>query len=583
MHLLTYLKPYKKTLATILILATINQVFSMLDPRVFRRLLDTYITQIDSFKNTPELLFQWIGRGLGWLVTVAMISRLAKNFQDYFANVMSQQIAMKIFADTIGHAFHLPYAQLEDQSSGQLLQQIQKAKTDIQTFFLNMINIVFTALITICFVLFLAFSTHWIIGAVIFSLFPIMGVTSYLLSKQIKKAQDSIVSESASLAGTTTETIRNISLVKILWLEHQELKRINTANDHILDLELKKIRKVRSMEFIQGTLINAIRTGLLGTMFWMIYRGYLTLGEFMAFFFYSFYIFGPLGQMGNVLKSYQEAKASQDILQSIMELPIAPITSNPTNITPLKAVMFEHVSFAYDGQQETLSSINLQMQTGKTYAFVGPSGSGKSTILKLLVGLYQPSSGTVLYNTHPLSSYDLQALNKKIGIVTQDPQLFAGTIYENLIFVQPDATREQCMDVLTQAQLAPFIASQEHWLDTKIGEWGLKLSWGQKQRLAIARALLRNPELLIFDEATSSLDSIIEKEITDTIKATSHQQDHLLTILVAHRLSTIMHADQIFVLEQGKIIETGTHTELVKQKWLYYALWREQNPNVWSF
>jgi ATP-binding cassette subfamily B protein len=224
------------------------------------------------------------------------------------------------------------------------------------------------------------------------------------------------------------------------------------------------------MEFIQGTLINAIRTGLLGTMFWMIYRGYLTLGEFMAFFFYSFYIFGPLGQMGNVLKSYQEAKASQDILQSIMELPIAPITSNPTNITPLKAVMFDNVSFAYDGQQETLSAIKLQMQTGKTYAFVGPSGSGKSTILKLLVGLYQPSSGTVLYNNHALSSYDLQALNKKIGIVTQDPQLFAGTIYENLIFVQPDATREQCMDVLTQAQLAAFIASQEHGLDTKIGE-----------------------------------------------------------------------------------------------------------------
>jgi ATP-binding cassette subfamily B protein len=143
MPLFSYLRPYKKTLATILILATINQVFSMLDPRVFRRLLDNYITQIDTFKNTPELLFQWIGRGLAWLVTVAMISRLAKNFQDYFANVMSQQIAMKIFADTIGHAFHLPYAQLEDQSSGQLLQQIQKAKTDIQTFFLNMINIVF--------------------------------------------------------------------------------------------------------------------------------------------------------------------------------------------------------------------------------------------------------------------------------------------------------------------------------------------------------------------------------------------------------------------------------------------------------
>jgi ATP-binding cassette subfamily B protein len=207
------------------------------------------------------------------------------------------------------------------------------------------------------------------------------------------------------------------------------------------------------MEFIQGTLINAIRTGLLGVMLWMIYKNYLTFGEFMAFFFYSFYIFGPLGQMGNVMKSYQEAKASQDNLNTIISLPITPPVENPENITPLTKISFKNVSFAYTEQSETLKNLTLDMQKGKTYAFVGPSGSGKSTLLKLLVGLYQPSKGDIFYNTTSLSRYDLQALNKNIGIVTQDPQLFSGSIFENLLFVQPNATRKQCIEVLDQAQL----------------------------------------------------------------------------------------------------------------------------------
>jgi len=197
-----------------------------------------------------------------------------------------------------------------------------------------------------------------------------------------------------------------------------------------------------------------------------------------------------------------------------------------------------------------LENIDLEMKSGQTVAFVGPSGSGKSTLLKLLVGLYEPKSGAVTYNHHDIRTYDLQALNKRIGIVTQDPQLFSGSIKDNLTFVKPGATDEECLKVLEQAQLTEFITSQHDGLFTKIGEGGLKLSGGQKQRLAIARSLLRDPEVLIFDEATSSLDSIIEKEITETIKSITQARPNMITILVAHRLSTIMHADTIYVLEK---------------------------------
>jgi ATP-binding cassette subfamily B protein len=568
-------------LAGVLILATINQVFSLLDPQIFRRITDTYITQIEKFINRPQELYKWILLGLWMMVTVAMISRLAKNFQDYFANVMTQKMGMNIFSNTMNHAFRLPYAALEDQSSWLLLGKLQKARTDIQTFIIQLINIVFVAIISLIFVIGYAFTTHRIVGIFLISLFPLMWGVSYLLSASIKKAQDDIVKQSAILAWTTTETIRNISLVKILWLETQELKRIDNANEHILDLELEKIRKVRSIEFIQGTLVNAIRVWMLGVMFWMIFQWYLTLGEFFSLFFYSFYIFAPLWQIGGVMKSYQEARSSHDILEEITKKPRIKEHPNATTISSITEITLNEVSFHYphekeESQTHTLKQITYTMKAWQTIAFVGPSGSGKSTLLKLLVWLYQPNAWTISYNNIPLSSYALNNVAQHMSIVTQDPQLFSWSIRENLTFVKPDATDAECSEVLRQAQLSDFLATQSQWLDTKIGEWWLKLSWWQKQRLAIARALLRNPDLLIFDEATSALDSIIEKEITETIKHITQLRPNTITIMVAHRLSTIMHADQIVVLEEWKISEQWTHDELLKNHGLYYALRRQQ-------
>ena len=219
--------------------------------------------------------------------------------------------------------------------------------------------------------------------------------------------------------------------------------------------------------------------------------------------------------------------------------------------------------------------MSFKVSLGETIAFVGPSGSGKSTLVKLLVGLYQPVSGAIFFNGISAADIRYNEFRRSIGFVTQDTQLFAGTIKENLLFVKADATDEEIIEVLNKASCANLLNRSEQGIETVLGEGGMKLSGGEKQRISIARALLRKPRLLIFDEATSALDSLTEEDITNTIRDVSLSKEQI-TILIAHRLSTIMHADTIYVLEKGKMSEIGSHDALIAQKGLYYAMWRQQ-------
>jgi ATP-binding cassette subfamily B protein len=234
-------------------------------------------------------------------------------------------------------------------------------------------------------------------------------------------------------------------------------------------------------------------------------------------------------------------------------------------------VIFRHQTAGYNA----IDDISFEISTGQTIAFVGPSGSGKSTLVKLLVGLYLPVEGDILFNGISAKRIRYNPLRRQIGFVTQDTQLYAGSIRENMLFVNPKATEEDIVEALKNASATGLIAKASHGIDTILGENGMKLSGGEKQRISIARALLRKPKLLIFDEATSALDSITEEEISGTIREISGRREQM-TILIAHRLSTIMHADRIYVLEKGKVSETGSHDDLLQAKGLYYSMWRQQ-------
>lgn len=537
--------------------------------------MDNYLTQPDKWTTTEYI--HGIILGVVWFIGTAMISRVAKNFQDYFVNVMTQKIGTAIYQNTISHIFSLPYAVFEDQQSWQLLQKLIRAKESIQTYIASLINVVFVALVGVIFVLVYSFSVDRKVGLTYLILMPIVGLTTMWLSKKIKAAQTSISLQSNSLSGSITESIRNVSLIKMLGLVPQEIKRIDRANNKILDLELDKVKKIRTMEFLQGTLINSMRVSLIGLLGYLVYTKSISVGELMSLYFYSFFLFGQLSQFGTVVKSYQEARANHDILEEMLAQESEPINNDGVIVNHIHKLSAKDISFGYQSDITIIDHITFDVKKWETIAFVGPSGSGKSTILKLICWLYTPQSGILSIDDNTLQDLNRTLYQQKIGIVAQDAQLFSGTIRDNLLFVQPNATDKECREVLDHAQLSEFVKGLWQQLDTMIWEWWIKLSGWQKQRLAIARALLRDPQILIFDEATSSLDSLIEKEIADTINDISSKDNDMMTILVAHRLSTVMKANRIYVLEHGKIIESGTHHELLDNKWLYYALRREQS------
>jgi ATP-binding cassette subfamily B protein len=397
-----------------------------------------------------------------------------------------------------------------------------------------------------------------------------------VLSRKVKVIQKNIVSQTNALAGATTESLRNIELVKSLGLTQQEVSRLNKNTYKILGLELTKVKRIRSISFIQGTFVNTLRQVILFMLLWLIFQNRMDAGQLVTMQIFSFFVFGPLQEIGNIILSYREAEASLINFKNLMQKKPEKQPEEPIHLGEIKKLEFNKVSFKHQtARQKAIDDISFSVEAGETIAFVGPSGAGKSTLMKLLVGLYRPQEGKILYNSIDENSINYEDLRNQIGFVTQDTQLFSGSIKENLMFVNPTATEDDLADALDKASCNGLLARAEKGLNTLIGEGGLKLSGGEKQRLSIARALLRRPRLLIFDEATSALDSLTEQEVTNTIKKVSSQSNQI-TILIAHRLSTIMHADRIYVLEQGEIEETGTHDALVHAKGLYYAMWRQQ-------
>src|SRR5882757_6768594 len=417
--LLHYLKPHKWLVTLVLALAAVNIGFSLVDPIILGKLIN--LAGLQQTLPAPDRHFSWhdylflrmdyINKngqkdhlyGVVWLVvcsiTVAMISRIAKNFQDYFLNVVIQKFGAKVFTDGLQHAMKLPYQLFEDQRSGETLSVLTKVRSDVEKFMINFINILFGVLVGVVFVfVYAAIFINWRIPvAYLVGIFVLTFITNKL-SKKIKSIQKNIVGQTTALAGSTTESLRNIELVKSLGLTQQEVQRLNKNTYKILGLELTKVKRIRSISFIQGTMVNTLRQVILFILMWLIFKDKMNAGQLVTMQIFSFFVFGPLQEIGNILLSYREAEASLNNFDNLMKKEPEQEPANPKPLGNIETLAFNHVSFKHQtASHKAIDDISFNVKIGETVAFVGPSGSGKSTLMKLLVGLYRPQEGKILY------------------------------------------------------------------------------------------------------------------------------------------------------------------------------------------
>jgi ATP-binding cassette subfamily B protein len=571
--LFKYIIPLKSTLLLALLMAIFNQGAAYLDPLITGKIVDQYVQHYDTLSKADYMKGVFLLVGLA--LAAVTIARLANNYQDYFTSMLVQKLGARMFSDGIRHSMALPYFEFEDQSSGKTLGVLQKVRKDTENFITLFVNVFFIGLIGLVFVLIYSFSVSYKVTLIYLISVPLIIGMSLWLTRKIKGMQEDIMSQTANLAGVTTESLRNIELVKSLGLSDQQIDKLNESTNSILDLELIKIKSIRRMSFIQGTMVNIVRAVMMIVLLILIFTNDISAGQFVTFLLYSFFLFNPLQELGNVIRAWREAQVSLNQFKEITSKQTEQKPDKPVQLDRIEKLTFEGVGFDYDVDKSSVTDINLEVCAGETIAFAGPSGSGKSTLIKLMTGLYAPTRGQVIFNKVAAKDFSIDDIRRKIGMVTQETQLFSGSIRENLQFIRPDCTDEECTEALKRSACDTLLKRADNSLDSFIGEGGLKVSGGEKQRLSIARALIRNPDILIFDEATSALDSITEEEITNTIREIS-RNSKLITVLIAHRLSTIKHADKIFVLEKGRVVESGKHDELLSQKGLYYAMWRQQ-------
>lgn len=568
-----HLRQQWRAIAATFVMATLGRLLLLVDPQILRLIVDRYVMRLGTLPR--PVFYRGVLLLIGASVVVGMLARTFRTLQEYSIAVIARRVGAKLYAKSIAHSLLLPFRAFETQRSGELLNIIQRARQDAESGISGAVRLYLGAVAVIAVTVY-AFTLHPLLGFLHLVGLPLVGAIMLTISMPIRRRQRQIVKETAALTGSATEAVRNVELLKSLGAETQEIGRIDDVNDRILSLEEQKLRLIRRFTLMEGVLFHGMRAIFLGVMLWLVYDRAITTGEFLSLFLYTGLIFSPLAEAGAAVARYQEARATFDTLHTVLDLPMEERGVGGAVLGTITSVTFDHVSLSYDASHApALRDINIELHAGRTVAFTGPTGAGKSSLVKLLVALYTPTEGALLVNGRDLRGADLDAFRTRVGLVTQETQLFAGTLRENLQISRPDATDAECLLALEQAAATPILSRGGEGLGTRIGEGGLKLSGGERQRIAIARALLRNPNLLVFDEATSNLDAMTERAVTDTIRALAGGSR--LTVLVTHRLSTISYADRIHVLRRGMIEESGTSEELLARGGLYAALWQEQS------
>lgn len=573
----TYFKKEKKNIFLIFIFVMFSQLFSLLEPFFYTRILDQFLRDSHNLAHFPtahvfyvlltETVLVWIG--------VAFAARTFKNLQSYYVQTVSDRIGINIFNQAYEHIINLPIKFFANQKTGEVFRKISKARDDVTTLFGVFFDKIFQNAFSILIVLVYIFYKEWRIGIILIGLAILFIIVNSIYTGRVKRIQNEINKANERLFGTSFEALNHIEVVKSFASEEHEIEQVR-ADNAISHKNLKKKTIVfQQLFFLQGTIINFARVALLWYGAILAYQGMISFADVILFNFYSFAIFQPLYDLGDVYSKYQEGINAIDRLRELLNE--KKVIDSPANaLDPQKLqgkVEFRNVSFSYNKDRQILKDISFILEPGKKLALVGLSGSGKSTIVKLLLRYYEVDQGEILIDDRNIKDYDLLALRRRIGLVMQDNILFNTSILENMRYGTFNASEEHVRASASKSLLDALIDKLPEGFRTLVGERGVKLSGGEKQRVAITRSIVKNPDILIFDEATSALDSqseeMIKKAMVDVSRGVS-------TVTVAHRFATIVDADEILLLENGRILERGQHKDLLAQNGSYANLYRLQ-------
>ncbi len=611
-----YWQKERGKIALIFVFVILSQSFSLAEPFFFATIVSKYLGQPQSFpsqavffKSLTLIVVAWIG--------VAFAGRTFKNLQSYLVGTVADRIGIRVLEHAYHHVLELPMSFHSQEKAGEVFRKLSKARDDITALFSVLFDKIFQNSFSIVVVFGIVFWKSWRMGVALFGFIPLFFLVTWIFTKRIKKTQIEINKINENLFGSSFEAVSHIELVKAFSSEKEEEEHLRHDNAMQHVRLKKKTVSYQALAFAQGTVVNLARVVLLWWGAVLSFRGLLSFSNAILFNFYSFAVYQPLYDLGDIYTKYGEGIAAVDRLQSVLDEPVT-IRNLPgaIKVEKLKGLVeFRDVSFDYGaavsppakgeyhpkggegvGDQKStpttpsrqtghpsltggeaprpiLRNISFTVEPGKKLALVGQTGSGKSTIIKLLLRFYEPTSGEILLDGKPIRDYDIESLHKRIGLVLQDNVLFNTTIQENIRYGTFDAPEESVADAAQRASLQPFIAKLSAGLLTKVGERGLMVSGGEKQRVAIARSIIKRPDILIFDEATSALDSHTEEEIRKSILEVSKG---VTTITVAHRFATVIDSDEIVLLVNGEIKERGTHSELLNIKGEYFRIYNLQ-------
>ena len=566
----SYLKPYTKQLILVLLCIIVSSFFTLLPSIISGKILDEGL-----MKRDFKALVYYIALSL----IVTLLASLIGVAETYINTWIAQHITFDMRNQMYSHLQKMSQKFFTSNNQGDIITRMTSDIDGVKAVITNTFSSILSNSITLIIAMIAMFQKNWILALVGIVIVPLFTIPTRSAGKQRWKLTNESQQVNDEVNGILNETL-SVSgqlLVKLFGKERYEYERYEKANRKMIGLNIKESMAGRWFRVVLTTFtsVGPMLIYLAGGILMMKYDSDLTIGDITVLVSLLGRMYMPVNSLLNIQVEWIRSMALFKRIFDYFDIPVD-IKNADDAVKPAKVtgdVVFEHVEFSYDPSKKILKDINFTLSAGKSIAIVGPSGSGKSTIVNLIPRLYDVDSGSVTLDGIDVRKLDLEFLRNQVGVVSQETYLFNGTIRDNLLYAKPDATEEDMIEALKKANIWDFIEKQPKGIDTEVGNRGLKLSGGEKQRISIARIILKDPTIFIFDEATSALDSISEKKIQDAIDPIIKSKT---SILIAHRLSTILAADEILVVKDGTIAERGSHKELLSKEGVYRELYETQ-------